>query len=195
MITRLLDIDILFGCCLDDIELVPLERYRPVHIKTEKSSFKTTLSQWKDQVLDNIIPILKEKADTLKCKKISTSFDLCNFSYIVTKLEEIITKIPPPPIPPIGIKTLAELEETIYDIYLRRHRVRIVPTHVTDALNFLLEHGTHISRKKPRPGIDIERYCFGDWCFDTIAHTKTFYRKYPEIAFILSELDIDPQIR
>lgn len=180
MIRRLLDIDISFGCCLDDIELVPLERYRPVHIKTERSSFKTTLSQWKYRVLKKIIPVLKERADVLKCKKISTSFDLCNFSYVVTRLEEIITKIPPPPIP--------TLEELIYDKYLSKYRVRLIPIHVTDAISYMREYGIPRTEKIPKPGIDIERYCLGPWCSDTIAHNKTFKRRYPKVASILIEM-------
>lgn len=192
MTLRILGIDIIFGCCLDEIELVPLEKPRPVRVTTRSYNFKTTLSQWKDKVLAKILPVLEEKADILKCKKISTSFDVCNFSYTITQLKEITEGIPPIP----GIETITDLEETIYTIYMNRHkRLRIIPYHVTDAVDFLIEYGIHRLKKTPRPGIKIERYCFGEWCFDTISHAKEFTKKYPEIASIISELNIDTEIR
>ena len=83
----------------------------------------------------------------------------------------------------------AELEEKIYDEYMRVHRTERIPMHVTDAVGYLDEHTVAYAEKVPKKGIPIERYCVGTRCFDTIAHRDYFYKHYPDIVPILKEIE------
>ena len=83
----------------------------------------------------------------------------------------------------------ADLEEKIYDEYMRIHRVKRIPIRVTEAVDYLNEHSVMYADKIPHPSVDIERYCFGVLCFRTIKHRNKFYRDYTDVAFILEELE------
>ena len=88
------------------------------------------------------------------------------------------------------ITSFEEFEEMIYDAYLKKYHIRLIPTNVTNATAYMKEYGMSRSEKIPAHGIDIERYCIGDWCFDTIAHTNTFIRRYSKVTSILENLKI-----
>ena len=85
----------------------------------------------------------------------------------------------------------AEIEEKIYDEYMRTHRVARIPKRVTDAVAYLNENAVMYADKIPSLGIDIDRYCFGFLCFDTISHRNMFYRMYGDVAAILDQIAED----
>lgn len=83
------------------------------------------------------------------------------------------------------ITTFEEFEEKIYDAYLKKYHTRLIPINVTDATAYMKKYGMPRSEKVPAHGIDIERYCIGNWCFDTVKHADTFRRRYPKVASIM----------
>ena len=183
MPTRIIDIECKFKCCIDDEPVFGLEHSRKFHQEEHKPFFKTTLKEWGEIMEDYAETVALYEGTLTKCQRFSTSFFACEYEGIVTLLKEI----------PEMIKiSFSELEEMIYDIYLKKYHVRLIPTSVTDAVAYMQEYGMPRSKKIPARGIDIEKYCIGvSWCFDTISHANTFNKRYPKVASILSKLEFE----
>ena len=183
MPTRIIDIEGKFKCCLDDESVFGLDHSRTFHQEEHRPFFKTTLKEWAEIAKDYAETIALYEGTLTKCHRFSTSFFACQYKGIVTMLKEI---------PEIIAITFSELEEMIYSTYIKKYRTRLIPINVTDAVAYMKEYGMPRSEKIPASGIDIERYCIGtSWCFDTIAHTNTFNKRYPKVASIISELEVE----
>lgn len=187
MISRSIRTEAWGFCCGTDGE-VRKKFPRPLIYEITETSIeypemsRITLEEWKDEILEIVLTDASNifGAD---CNEQSSLFG-CGTKLTDTTFNETMI------FDEVEI-TLSDLEELIYDIYLKKYRVRIVPTNVTDAVSYMYEHGIIRSEKIPARGIDIERYCIGSyWCFDTIGHTNEFKHKYPKVTGILEQLKI-----
>ena len=145
------------------------------------------MEDWESQMIEIVTKDAKVIIDD-DCQRNSGSLYECNTRLYDVSVESREIPIPTPPIPTV---TFSHLEEMIYDTYLKKYRVRLIPTSVTDAVEYMKEYGMPRSKKIPARGINIERYCIGtSWCFDTIKHATTFNKIYPKVASILSEIKV-----
>ena len=77
------------------------------------------------------------------------------------------------------------LSDRIYNYSLKKYKGdRIAAANMRDEItSFMHTYGKHISEVHPNKA--TPKYCFGEWCFDTVAKAKLFKSIYPEIARLL----------